>query len=154
MEEYHSYYSSTYSITGIWDKNRNAICDICVLWSGAGAGPIIYELAGAGKKLIVLEKGEHYKWEDFCKDEIAYTKRNIVSPNLIDECHSIIENNDEYAATQANWDFWNGYLVGGSYTVVSGFFHRLHLNDFHLKTKFGTIKGGNIEDWPISVRGA
>ena len=126
------------------------VYDICVIGSGAGAGPIIYELSKAGKKIVVLEKGEHYKREDFSKDEIAYTKRSIVTPNLNDEYHTIVENNDEYTTTQANWDFWNGSIVGGSSNFMSGFFHRLHPDDFQLKTKFGTIKDANIEDWPIS----
>ncbi len=31
--------------------------DICVVGSGAGAGPIIYTLPHAGYKVLVLEKG-------------------------------------------------------------------------------------------------
>ena len=31
--------------------------DICIIGSGAGAGPIAYELTKAGKKVVILEKG-------------------------------------------------------------------------------------------------
>ncbi len=131
---------------------KKNIYDICVIGSGAGAGPIIYELTRAGRKVVVLEKGEHYKREDFSKDEIAYTKRSIVTPNLKDEYHTIVEGDEEYTSTAAGWDFWNGSIVGGSSNFMSGFFHRLHPNDFKLKSTLGNIKGANIEDWPIDYK--
>ncbi|MBN2825675.1 MAG: GMC family oxidoreductase [Campylobacterales bacterium] len=126
------------------------VFDICIIGSGAGAGPIAYELSRAGKKVAVLEKGEHYKREDFSKDEIAYTKRSIVTPNLHDEFHTIAQGSEEYPTTGSSWDFWNGNIVGGSSNFMSGFFHRLHPDDFRLLSKFGAIKGANMSDWAIS----
>jgi choline dehydrogenase-like flavoprotein len=130
-----------------------AMYDICVIGSGAGAGPIIYEMAQAGKKVVVLEKGDYYKREDFSKDEIAYTKRSITTPNLDEEYHVLEEYlNDSwqsYTTKDANWDFWNGNIVGGSSNFMSGFFHRLEPEDLKLKSTFGKIEGANIEDWPI-----
>lgn len=128
---------------------KNIVYDICIIGSGAGAGPVAYELSKAGAKVAVLEKGKHYKREDFSKDEIAYTKRSIVTPNLKNEYHTIVNGKDEYTTYEANWDFWNGSIVGGASNFMSGFFHRLHPDDLRLKTKFGKIKGANIEDWPI-----
>ncbi len=124
--------------------------DICIIGSGAGAGPIAYELSLAGAKVVVLEKGEHYKREDFSKDEIAYTKRDIVTPSLKDEYHTIIEGEEIYTSTEANWSFWNGSLVGGASNFMSGFFHRLDPDDFRLSSKLGKIDGANLADWPIS----
>ena len=124
--------------------------DICIIGSGAGAGPVAYELSKAGKKVIVLEKGDYYSREDYSKDEIAYAKRSIVTPSLKDEFHTIVEGDEEYTTTEANWDFWNGSVVGGASNFMSGFFHRLHPDDFKLKSKFGDIKDANIKDWPIS----
>ncbi len=127
--------------------------DICIIGSGAGAGPIAYELSKAGKKVVVLEKGEFYKREDFSKDEITYTKRSVVTPSLKDEYHVIEELIDgkwkSYTTYESNWDFWNGNIVGGSSNFMSGFFHKLEAEDFKLKSTFGEIKGANIEDWPI-----
>ena len=39
--------------------------DVCVVGSGAGGGPIAYELANAGYRVAVLEKGSWYDERDF-----------------------------------------------------------------------------------------
>lgn len=120
--------------------------DICIIGSGAGAGPIAYELSKAGAKVVVLEKGGYYKEEDFSKDEIAYCRRSIVTPKLSDEYHVV----DGTPTFKSGWDFWNGNIVGGSSNFMSGFFHRLHPKDFRLFSEFGKIEGANVVDWPIS----
>ena len=56
--------------------------DVCIIGSGAGAGPIAYTLAKEGKKVLILEKGDIYTEKDFSKDEIAYSRRDIFTPNL------------------------------------------------------------------------
>ena len=128
--------------------------DICIIGSGAGAAPIAYELSQAGAKVLVLEKGEFYREEDFSKDEIAFCRRSIITPKLKEEYHLIEDKEDgTWVATptyQSGWDFWNGNIVGGSSNLMSGFFHRLHPKDFRLKSEFGEIKGANVVDWPIS----
>ncbi|RUM66558.1 MAG: oxidoreductase [Sulfurospirillum sp.] len=128
--------------------------DVCIIGSGAGAGPVAYELSRAGKKVVVLEKGSFYKEENFSKDEIAFCRRSIVTPKLKDEYHLIEDKVDgKWQATptwKSGWDFWNGNIVGGSSNFMSGLFHRLHPDDFRLKSRFGEIDGANITDWPIS----
>ena len=104
--------------------------DICIIGSGAGAAPIAYELSKAGAKVVVLEKGDFYREEDFSKDEIAFCRRSIITPKLKEECHLIEDKEDgAWVATptySSGWDFWNGNIVGGSSNLMSGFFHRLH----------------------------
>ena len=56
------------------------IYDVCVIGSGAGAGPIIYELSNAGLKVCVLEKGDIYNEKDFSKDEIVAPCDGTVKP--------------------------------------------------------------------------
>ncbi len=128
--------------------------DICIIGSGAGAAPIAYELSEAGAKVLILEKGDFYKEEDFSKDEISFCRRSIITPKLKDEYHLIEDKEEgEWVATPtyaSGWDFWNGNIVGGSSNLMSGFFHRLHPRDFRLKSEFGEIAGANVVDWPIS----
>ena len=128
--------------------------DVCIVGSGAGAGPLAYELSRAGKKVVILEKGDIYSEKDFSKDEIAYTKRDVFTPKLRDEYH-VIESFEEgkwvkTPSYENNWSFWNGSLLGGSSNFMSGFFHRLKPNDFKLKSLYGAYEGATIEDWPIT----
>lgn len=129
------------------------IYDVCVIGSGAGAGPIIYELSRAGLKVCVLEKGDIYDEKDFSKDEIAL-RRAVYAPNLKDEYHTIEEFIDDkwqkFPTYKSGWSFWNGTLLGGSSNFMSGYFHRLKPNDFKLASIYGIPKGSNVVDWPIS----
>jgi len=130
------------------------IYDVCVVGSGAGAGPIIYELSLKGLKVCVLEKGDIYNEKDFSKDELAVVRRPIYTPSLKDEYHTIEELRDgkwvKFPTYETNWSFWNGSLLGGSSNFMSGFFHRLKPNDFKLASIYGKIDNSNIVDWPIS----
>lgn len=134
--------------------------DVCIVGSGAGAGPVAYTLAQAGYKIIVLEKGPWFTEQDFFKDELACCRRSVYTPDLNDERH-VIENYDGLdsaghykwkaeSTADSGWDFWNGNCVGGSSNFMSGFFYRLKPQDFRLKSEFGAIEGANVVDWPIS----
>jgi len=134
----------------------NQTYDICVVGSGAGAGPIIYELAKAGYKVCVLEKGPWLKTEDYSKDEYTACRQDLYTPNLADEFHEI----ESYNKSKAEWrskttfksgnTYWNGNVVGGSSNFMSAYFHRLKPVDFNLLTTYGPVEGANIVDWPIN----
>jgi choline dehydrogenase-like flavoprotein len=129
--------------------------DICIVGSGAGAGPIIYELSKAGFKVVVLEKGPWIKTEDFTKDEMIATRRDAYEPHAKDE-PQVIErpsSNGNYKSSSSydsGSNFQNGSCVGGSSNFMSAYFHRLKPKDFRLLSEYGPIKGANIVDWPIS----
>ncbi len=128
--------------------------DVVIIGSGASGGAVAYILCKAGYKVAVLEKGRLIKRDEFSKDELAYARRDIVTPNLFDEYHTIEEKVDgEWIATptyDSGWSFWNGNVVGGSSNFMSGMLHRMHPDDFRLKSKYGEIKGANVVDWPIT----
>jgi choline dehydrogenase-like flavoprotein len=128
--------------------------DVVIIGSGASGGAVAYTLCKAGYKVAVLEKGRLIKRDEFSKDELSYARRDLVTPSLFDEYHTIEEKIDgKWVATptyESGWSFWNGNIVGGSSNLMSGMVHRMHPDDFRLKSKYGEIKGANIVDWPIS----
>ncbi len=129
--------------------------DICIVGSGAGAGPVAYECSKAGLKVIVLEKGPWIKASQFTKDEIVASRREVYSSATKDE-PQVLEwmskpGKIELASNRhGGTSFWNGNCVGGASNFMSGYFHRLKPIDFRLLSEFGPIAGANIEDWPIS----
>ena len=128
--------------------------DVVIIGSGASGGTVAYTLCKAGYKVAILEKGRLINRDAFSKDELAYARRDIVTPNLFDEYHTIEEKIDgKWEATptyDSGWSFWNGNIVGGSSNFMSGMLHRMHPDDFRLKSKYGEIKGANVVDWPIN----
>lgn len=128
--------------------------DLCIIGSGAGAGPIAYELTKAGYKVLILEKGGWYEKADFFKDEIGVCRRSTFTPRLDEEQHVIedLENGKWVGVetSKSGWDFWNGNIVGGSSNFMSGYFHRMKPQDFRLKSEYAQVEGANIVDWPIS----
>ena len=128
--------------------------DAVIIGSGASGGAVAYTLTKAGFNVAVIEKGRLMKREDFSKDELAYCRRDIVTPNLFEEYHVIEEKVDGKWEATPTYDsgisFWNGNIVGGSSNFMSGMFHRLHPDDFRLKSKYGAIEDANVVDWPIS----
>lgn len=133
--------------------------DICIVGSGAGASPIAHQLAQAGAKVLVLEKGPWLTEKEFFKDELTISIHDAYNPKLSDEQHVIeeeyLDENDKpfwqgEKTSDSGWSWWNGNVVGGSSNFMSGYFHRLKPIDFRLKSEFGTIKGANVADWPIS----
>ncbi len=136
---------------------RKAKYDICIVGSGAGAGPVAYELSKAGFSVLILEKGPWIKTAQFNKDEIVAARRSVYTPNLKDEQHVIESQNSkgEWIAKstyETGRDFWNGNCVGGSSNFMSGYFHRMKPQDFRLLTEYGPITDANIVDWPISYQ--
>ena len=128
--------------------------DIVIIGSGASGGAVGYTLCKAGYKVAILEKGRLLNREAFSKDELAYCRRELLTPSLYDEYHVIEEKiESKWVSTptyESGWSFWNGNIVGGSSNLMSGMLHRLHPDDFRLQSKYGKISGANVVDWPIS----
>lgn len=130
-------------------QEHNEDYDVCIIGSGAGAGPIAFELSQQGYNIIVLEKGRWFSEQDFYKDEQLV--RHKIFRSQLDEERHILEEPTESGrwSSSRTARFWGGNIVGGASNFMSAYFHRLKPNDFRLLSTYGPIEGANITDWPI-----
>ena len=123
--------------------------DVCVIGSGAGAGPVAYRLTRAGHRVVMLEKGPWYTREDMLKDEIVATRRHMFVPPRSTDPHvwdKVLDGKETAWITQTGW---NANCVGGASNLMSGFFLRLKPIDFRQRSELGPVEGGSVADWPI-----
>ncbi len=121
--------------------------DAVVVGSGAGGAPMALQLARAGLKVVVLEKGPAYDKGDFTHDEIAISRRNFFMPLPWDEPHLWrAGQSGKYSRTN---HAWTANCVGGGTVHMSGFFYRLKPVDFRMKSMLGAPAGSTVVDWPI-----
>ena len=121
--------------------------EVVIIGSGAGGGPMALQLARAGIKVVVLEKGRHYQPEDFFHDEILNSRRNFFMPLPWDEPH-LFRKGAASKYTRSN-EAWTANCVGGGTVHMSGYFYRLKPVDFRLRSELGEVPGANLADWPI-----
>lgn len=127
---------------------RTESVDVVVIGSGAGGSPVALELACAGARVVVLEKGRWADTEDFSQDEIRMIRRNFFVPFPWEEAHTV-----RYGATAPavrSSEFWTSNIVGGGTVHMSGYFFRMKPVDMLLRSTLGPIPGANHADWPVT----
>ncbi|MGH9346907.1 MAG: GMC family oxidoreductase [Vicinamibacterales bacterium] len=122
----------------------NADHDVVVIGSGAGGGPLAARLAGAGWKVLVLEKGPFREREEYSCDEVAALCRDFFVPDLTDDPHVVVHAGSSHP--QPTFLGWIGNSVGGGTVRMGGFFYRFHPDDFRMASRYGTYHA--VADWP------
>ncbi len=119
----------------------NSHWDIIIIGAGAAGAVFAKEMTDSGYKVLMLEKGKHYKNhnQDFAENELAMFER--------------VWDNSQYQKTGNGFtgapNF--GFGVGGGTLVWTSVTPRFFARDFRLRSLYGRPSGTSIEDWPISL---
>lgn len=134
--------------------------DVVIVGSGWAGGVIAAELGKAGKKVVVLERGEEREIQDYVgvKDELRYTNRFEMMQNLSHETITSRNTLDETALPVRTRDeMMVGTDSGGGSVHWAGATYRWLPYDFEIRSKtierYGEGKipdGMTIQDWGIT----
>jgi len=135
-----------------------------VLVGGGWTGSVIgKELAAAGQRVVVLERGQP-RWTspDFAapgvRDELKYTRRHELHQNTAMETYTFRNRVDQVALPMRRWQFaYPGNHLGGAGVHWSGAYYRWDPVEFKLRSHYSKRYGAAIftdditaQDWPLT----
>jgi choline dehydrogenase-like flavoprotein len=132
--------------------------DAVVVGAGAGGGIVAKELAVAGLRVMLLDRGPSLTASDFGHDELFDSQERWNPHGLrfgpyrgevqsfrpdVDKPSRVVTPSDANFSAVAR-------CVGGGTRSYQGLSWRYHPGTFRLKTLYGVPAGSTVEDWPIS----
>ncbi|HZT34103.1 MAG TPA: GMC family oxidoreductase [Bryobacteraceae bacterium] len=132
-------------------KHVNAI----IVGAGAGGGIVAKELAEAGLRVVLLERGKWYTPFDCRKDDLRNQRTTVLgnafgpdderSPRVLVDAQghpSVVR------ASQGGYQN-NAACVGGGTFSYGAMAWRFMEKDFRMRSTYGPVPGSTLEDWPI-----
>ena len=120
-----------------------------IIGSGGGGGIAAMVRARAGDEVVVFEKGPWWRGQHFSDDEIKFGSRGMLNHD-----HRIHPRTARIAGTDA----FRGRILPASQCVGGGTVHyaamsfRFRPEDFAVLDSFGEVPGGNVRNWPFTLR--
>jgi choline dehydrogenase-like flavoprotein len=119
---------------------------VVVIGSGAGGGTLANELAQKGISSVVLEAGKRVEITDFKNDEDAmFALFTWLDPRTTSGSWYV-------AKTSPDLPVWTCKLVGGTTVHWGACALRFQEHEFKVRTRYGSITGANLLDWPIDLK--
>jgi choline dehydrogenase-like flavoprotein len=135
-------------------KHVNAV----VVGAGAGGGIVAKELAEAGLKVVLLERGKWNTPFDDRKDDLRNQRVSVLgNPFGPDEERNPRVLVDTQGQEHIVWPSEGGYnnnaaCVGGGTVSYGAMAWRFMEQDFRMRSTYGAVKGSTLDDWPISYQ--
>jgi choline dehydrogenase-like flavoprotein len=137
---------------------KNDTVDVVIVGAGAAGGVVATELAHAGMRVALLERGPLPDVARFAlHDELAArdgaTPRTSYGPSdrrIPREFRSEPDGPFRLLHPDQGGYVWMGGVVGGGQINYAGLMWRRPPVDFQMKSACGHVAGTTLEDWPIS----
>jgi len=133
-------------------KHVNAV----VVGSGAAGGVVAKELASAGLRVALLERGKWYSAADCRKDDLRNQRTTVLGNGFgpDDERNPRVlvdERGRERVLAPSEGDYSNNAAcVGGGTFSYGAQAWRFMEQDFRMRSTYGPVEGSTLDDWPIS----
>lgn len=128
--------------------------DAIIIGAGAGGGVAADVLTAAGKRVLLLERGQWQSFADTGRDPLRNQRLSLFGHNAgpSDDHPRVVQNADGNTRVVLPWQ--DGYqanaaTVGGGTLVYGGQAWRFHPLDFKMASTYGVPAGSSLADWPI-----
>ncbi len=127
-----------------------------IVGAGAAGGIVAKELAQAGLRVALLERGKWYSAFNCRKDDLRNQRTsalgNAFGPDDERNPRVLVEKNGRERVLLASEPGYNNNAacVGGGTFSYGAMAWRLMEKDFRMRSTYGAPAGSTLEDWPIS----
>jgi len=125
--------------------------DLVVIGSGAGGGVVAAELAQAGQKVLLIERGSDLSFESIGRDPLRNQRLSRYGHNAGPDLRHL-RTHESAPSPVKPWDpryHANAATLGGGTRVYGAQAWRFHPLDFRMASEYGVPEGSSLADWPI-----
>lgn len=129
--------------------------DAVIVGAGASGSVLAKELAEAGLRVVLLERGPKVNPEDFfLHDELLQreTRPRVGSEEPFAPREFRNQGDEKFQVLRpSDWGYaGEAAIVGGGMFFFGGLMWRRPPIDFRMKSEYGAVEGTTMEDWPVS----
>ena len=130
--------------------------DAIIVGTGAAGGIVAGVLAEAGKRVLLLERGNALSFADVGRDHLRNQRLSVyghnAGPDLAGNPRVFVDPNGHSRIVKPHEPDYhnNAACVGGGTRVYGAQAWRFFPDDFRMASKYGVPEGSSLADWPIS----
>lgn len=131
--------------------------DAIVVGAGAGGGIAAAMLAEAGRRVLLIERGEHRTYadsgrRDHLRNHRLSTYGHNTGPDIEGHPRVLVDHEGRERVLRPHETGYqhNAAAVGSGTLVYGGLAWRFLPDDFRMASRYGVPQGSSLVDWPIS----